>query len=61
MLDNRGDDTFFNGLSLGSEELDGINQDNQGTGSGPDTFAIFRGVWRMIEENGFSRVYLGVR
>ena len=63
-LNNPGDrtpDTLFNGLEFVSEELNGVNTDNKGTVR-PRHVRNFPngGLWQMIEENGRSRVYLGV-
>lgn len=60
MMGNRANDTLFNGLSMVSEEMNGINQDNQGTVRPRHLRNFPGGLWRMIFENGFSRVYLGV-
>lgn len=53
-------DTLTKNLSFVSDELDGISRDNTGTvrPRAPRTYS--RGLWQMIEENGRSRVYLGV-
>ena len=58
---NRSDDALFAGLSFVSEELNGVNADNKGT-IRPRHVRNFEngGLWQMIEENGRSRVYLGV-
>lgn len=53
-------DTLTGALVFISDELDGIARDNAGTVRTrvPRTFP--GGLWQMIEENGRSRVYLGV-
>ncbi|GAA4462152.1 hypothetical protein GCM10023189_38490 [Nibrella saemangeumensis] len=58
---DRNADQLFNSLSFVSEELNGVNQDNEGTVR-PRHVRNFPngGLWQMIEENGRSRVYLGV-
>lgn len=56
----RGPDTLFDGLSFVSEEFDGKSTDNQGTVRPRHERNFPGGLWKMIEENGFSRVYLGV-
>lgn len=55
-----GPDTLADGLSFVSEELDGINTDNAGTVRPRHARSFPGGLWQMIEENGRSRVYLGV-
>ncbi|GAB4010194.1 hypothetical protein GCM10028808_20540 [Spirosoma migulaei] len=60
MLGNRSDDHLFDGLSVVSEEMNGVNQDNQGTVRPRHVRNFPGGLWRMIVENGLSRVYLGV-
>ncbi len=55
-----GNDNLFDGLSFVSDELNGITTDNQGTVRPRHQRNFPRGLWQMIEENGFSRVYLGV-
>lgn len=57
---NRNDDDLFDNLDFVSEEFNGINQDNRGTVRPRHTRNFPGGLWRMIEENGRSRVYLGV-
>ncbi len=58
---NHDSDDLFDGLHFVSDEYNGSNQDNRGT-----TRPLHRrkfengGLWQMIEENGRSRVYLGV-
>jgi vanadium chloroperoxidase len=53
-------DTLFNGLDFVSEELNGISTDNRGTVRPRHRRNFPEGLWQMIEENGRSRVYLGV-
>jgi Vanadium chloroperoxidase N-terminal domain/PAP2 superfamily len=53
-------DTLFNGLDFVSDELDGISRDNKGTVRPRHVRNFPEGLWQMIEENGRSRVYLGV-
>jgi hypothetical protein len=53
-------DTLFNGLYFVSDELDGISRDNKGTVRPRHLRNFPDGLWQMIEENGRSRVYLGV-
>ena len=53
-------DTLFSELSFVSEECDGINTDNGGAARPKHARAFPGGLWQMIEENGRSRVYLGV-
>ncbi len=43
-----------------SDEMNGINRDNAGNVRPRHARAFDGGLWKMIEENGFSRVYLGV-
>lgn len=53
-------DDLFDGLTFVSEELNGENTDNKGTVRPRHVRAFDGGLWEMIEENGRSRVYLGV-
>jgi hypothetical protein len=53
-------DTLFNGLDFVSDELNGISRDNKGTVRPRHVRDFPDGLWQMIEENGRSRVYLGV-
>jgi hypothetical protein len=55
-----GPDTLANGLSFVSEELNGTSSDNRGTVRPRHTREFPDGLWQMIEENGLSRVFLGV-
>jgi len=57
---NHSPDTLFNGLDIVSEELNGVNKDNKGTVRPKHLRNFPNGLWQMIEENGRSRVYLGV-
>lgn len=52
-------DTIFHGPVI-SDELNGHTRDQQGTVRSRHVRAFPGGLWQMIEENGFSRVYLGV-
>lgn len=56
---NRAADTVYNG-SFVSDELNGVTRDNAGNVRPRHVRAFPRGLWQMIEENGFSRVFLGV-
>lgn len=53
-------DDLFDGLDFVSEELDGVNQDNRGAVRPRHLREFDGGLWQMIMENGFSRIYLGV-
>ena len=53
-------DMLFDGLEIISEELDGHSKDNRGTVRTKHRRNFPGGLWQMIEENGRSRVYLGV-
>jgi membrane-associated phospholipid phosphatase len=53
-------DTLFDGLSFVSEEMNGMSTDNKGAVRPRHLRNFPGGLWRMIEENGRSRVYLGV-
>ncbi len=57
---NHSADTLFAGLTFVSDELNGINTDNKGTVRPRHVRNFPGGLWEMIEENGRSRVYLGV-
>ncbi|MBT9611072.1 MAG: phosphatase PAP2 family protein [Aquabacterium sp.] len=52
-------DTVFTG-SFVSEECNGVTRDNRGVVRARHVRAFPKGLWQMIEENGFSRVWLGV-
>ena len=56
---NHAADTVFTGPFV-SDELNGVNRDNAGTVRPRHARAFPRGLWQMIEENGFSRIWLGV-
>jgi len=53
-------DPLFNGQSFVSEELNGVSRDNKGAVRPKHTRNFPKGLWQMILENGFSRVFLGV-
>jgi hypothetical protein len=53
-------DALFNNLDIVSDELNGISRDNKGTVRSRHVRNFADGLWQMIEENGRSRVYLGV-
>ena len=53
-------DNLFDGLSFESDEFNGITTDNKGTARVRHLRNFPGGLWQMIEENGRSRVYLGV-
>ncbi|MGE3820977.1 MAG: hypothetical protein AB7I30_16315 [Isosphaeraceae bacterium] len=53
-------DPLFDGLSFVSDEFNGISADNTGTVRPRHLRNFPGGLWRMIEENGRSRVYIGV-
>lgn len=57
---NTENDSLFDGMTFVSEELNGINSDNKGTVRPRHVRSFPGGLWQMIEENGRSRVYLGV-
>lgn len=57
---DRNPDNLFDGLSFVSEEYNGVNKDNKGTVRPRHVRGFPGGLWQMIEENGRSRVYLGV-
>ncbi len=57
---DRNPDDLFDNLDFVSDELDGINTDNKGTVRPRHRRNFPGGLWQMIEENGRSRVYLGV-
>lgn len=56
---DRNTDTIFTGPFV-SEELNGVTRDNSGVVRPRHVRMFPRGLWQMIEENGLSRVYLGV-
>ncbi len=53
-------DALFEGLSFVSDELNGFNRDNRGTVRPRHERSFPGGLWQMIQENGMSRIYLGV-
>jgi hypothetical protein len=53
-------DNLFVGLDFVSDEFNGINTDNTGAPRPRHRRNFPGGLWQMIEENGRSRVYLGV-
>lgn len=55
-----GPDQLAHDLEFVSEELNGVNVDNQGTVRPRHVRDFPGGLWQMIEENGRSRVNLGV-
>jgi hypothetical protein len=57
---NKNSDTLLQGLEFVSEELNGVNKDNKGTTRPRHARNFPNGLWQMIEENGRSRVFLGV-
>ncbi len=58
-LQNKPDD-LFKDRTFVSEEMNGVNTDNKGTVRPRHVRRFDGGLWEMIEENGRSRVYLGV-
>lgn len=55
-----GPDDLFDGLDFISEECNGINRDVKGTVRPRHVRNFPDGLWQMMEENGRSRVFLGV-
>jgi hypothetical protein len=53
-------DTLFNGLDFVSDEFNGVTTDNKGAVRPRHLRNFAGGLWQMIEENGRSRVDLGV-
>jgi vanadium chloroperoxidase len=53
-------DSLFQGLEIVSEEFNGVSTDNTGAARPKHRRRFPSGLWQMIEENGRSRVYLGV-
>lgn len=53
-------DNLFQNLTFVSDEHNGVNKDNRGTVRPRHVREFPNGLWQMIEENGRSRVYLGV-
>ena len=58
--EDKNPDYLFKGLTFVSDEHDGFNKDNKGTVRPKHVRNFPEGLWQMIEENGRSRVYLGV-
>lgn len=56
---NRAADNLFTG-SFVSDECNGVTRDNAGNVRPRHARNFPRGLWQMIEENGFSRIFLGV-
>jgi vanadium chloroperoxidase len=56
---NRAADTVYTKPFV-SDELNGITRDNKGSIRPRHVRKFDDGLWQMIEENGFSRVWLGV-
>lgn len=46
--------------SFVSDELNGVTTDNKGVVRSRHVRKFSKGLWQMIEENGWSRIYLGV-
>ena len=57
---DRNPDPLFQNLKFVSEELNGVNTDNKGAVRPRHVRNFPKGLWQMIEENGRSRVFLGV-
>jgi vanadium chloroperoxidase len=55
-----GPDNLADGLEFVSDELNGVSVDNTGTVRIRHVRNFPNGLWQMIEENGRSRVFLGV-
>lgn len=53
-------DTLADGLGFVSDELNGVTTDNKGTVRPRHLRSFPGGLWKMIIENGRSRVFLGV-
>jgi len=53
-------DDLLDGLDFVSDEFNGVNADNRGSVRPRHLRNFPRGLWQMIEENGRSRVFLGV-
>lgn len=53
-------DALFQGLTFVSDEHNGVNKDNKGTVRPKHVRNFPNGLGQMIEENGRSRVFLGV-
>jgi hypothetical protein len=59
-LEDRDPDDLFQDLTFVSDEHNGVNKDNKGTVRPKHVRSFPGGLWQMIEENGRSRVFLGV-
>jgi hypothetical protein len=59
-IGDRNQDNLFDTLEFVSDELNGVNKDNKGTVRPRHVRNFPHGLWDMIEENGRSRVDLGV-
>ena len=57
---NLAPDDLLDGITFVSDELNGVNTDNTGAARPRHVRKFDDGLWQMIEENGRSRVYLGV-
>jgi vanadium chloroperoxidase len=57
---NHSADTLFQQQTFISDEFNGLNRDHKGAVRPRHVRTFPQGLWQMIEENGFSRVYLGV-
>lgn len=57
---NRQRNDLFQDLDIVSDEFNGVNTDNSGVVRPRHLRNFPGGLWQMIEENGRSRVYLGV-
>jgi vanadium chloroperoxidase len=55
-----GPDNLADNLEFGSDELNGISFDNTGTVRTREVRTFPGGLWQMMVEQGFSRVFLGV-
>jgi vanadium chloroperoxidase len=55
-----GPDDLCDGNLFVSDELNGVTADNKGTVRPKHSRTFQHGLWQAIEENGRSRVYLGV-
>jgi Vanadium chloroperoxidase N-terminal domain/PAP2 superfamily len=60
VAEDKNPDYLFKDLKFVSDEHDGFNKDNKGTVRPKHVRTFPDGLWQMIEENGRSRVYLGV-
>jgi membrane-associated phospholipid phosphatase len=59
-IGSRDADNLFQGLTIVSDELNGVNKDSKGTVRPRHVRSFPGGLWQMILENGLSRIYLGV-